>query len=65
MKEIVGWKHTLINGILRGQEATYIKMDIEGAEMETLKGCTKTIEQYRLKLAISIYHRDDDLWGIP
>lgn len=54
-----------IDEMLRGKEATYIKMDIEGAEMEALKGAKCTIEKYHPKLAISVYHWEDDLWKIP
>lgn len=56
---------TSIDGMLNGKEATYIKMDIEGAEMEALRGAEETIQKYMPKLAISIYHKDDDLWKIP
>ncbi len=54
-----------IDEMLHGERATYIKMDIEGAEMEALFGAEKTIEKYMPKLAISIYHKPNDLWKIP
>lgn len=54
-----------IDEMLSGEKATYIKMDIEGAEYEALLGCKKTIEKYRPKLAICIYHNEDDLWKLP
>lgn len=54
-----------IDEMLLGNRATYIKMDIEGAEKQALIGCKKTIERYRPKLAICIYHEPSDLWEIP
>ena len=44
---------------------TYIKMDIEGAEREALDGASGIIKRDHPKLAISIYHKDDDLWELP
>ncbi len=37
-----------------------IKADIEGAEMELLKGAEKTIKKFKPKIMISAYHRKDD-----
>lgn len=54
-----------IDEMLEGEKCTFIKMDIEGAEMEALQGAQKSISKYYPKLAISIYHKDDDLWKIP
>ena len=40
--------------------ATFIKMDIEGAEMNALLGAEMLIRKNRPKLAICIYHSDED-----
>ena len=44
---------------------TYIKMDIEGAELDALRGAENTIREQAPILAVCIYHRHDDLWRIP
>ena len=47
------------------RDCTFIKMDIEGSEMNALVGARKTIERMRPKLAICIYHSDEDMLRIP
>lgn len=47
------------------QKATFIKMDIEGAEQKALIGLKNVIISNRPKLAISIYHKDEDMIDIP
>lgn len=43
---------------------TYLKMDIEGAEMKALYGAERHIRNYRPKLGISVYHKPTDLLEI-
>jgi len=43
----------------------FIKMDIEGAEMEALSGAAGVIGEFKPRLAISGYHKPQDLWEIP
>ena len=44
---------------------TLIKMDVEGAELDTLKGAENLIKTYRPKLMVCIYHKVEDLYTIP
>lgn len=46
-------------------DATYIKMDVEGAETDAIIGAKNTIKQHKPKMLISAYHRTDDLIKIP
>lgn len=46
-------------------DATYIKLDVEGAELEALKGAAETIRRNRPKLAVCLYHKPEDLFEIP
>jgi FkbM family methyltransferase len=43
----------------------FIKMDIEGAEMDALMGGEETIRLHRPRLAISVYHSLQDFVRIP
>jgi FkbM family methyltransferase len=49
----------------RPYNPTYIKMDIEGAEMDAMAGAQMIISRDRPKLAISAYHKPEDMWDIP
>lgn len=54
-----------IDNILKGRPVTYIKLDVEGSELRTLHGAVKSIKRWRPKLAISIYHKPEDIIEIP
>lgn len=47
------------------RDVTFIKMDIEGAEKEALLGAKDTITRLHPRLAVSIYHRLEDIYELP
>ncbi len=50
---------------VRENPPTFIKMDIEGAEMEALEGARDVIREHQPILSICAYHRQSDVWRIP
>ena len=54
-----------IDEIAAGSNWTHIKLDVEGAEFEAIMGAASIIRTQRPALAISVYHRPQDLWKLP
>ncbi len=54
-----------IDSIALSDKVTFIKMDIEGSELEALKGGGNTIKQNKPRLAICLYHKIEDIVEIP
>ena len=54
-----------LDSIIEGKQVTFIKMDIEGGEYDALLGARNIISKYHPKLAISVYHRPEDIYDIP
>jgi len=54
-----------LDSFLNQAEVTMIKADIEGFELEMLRGARNIIRRYRPRLAISVYHKPQDLYLIP
>ena len=54
-----------IDDLLAGEPVSIIKADVEGYEIQMLKGAASSIKTHRPKLAISLYHRASDYYEIP
>lgn len=56
---------TSIDLELDGAPATFIKLNIEGAELEALSGAKETLRRWKPKLCVSGYHKASHLWEVP
>jgi hypothetical protein len=54
-----------IDDLLGGHAVDFIKLDIEGAEAQALRGAARTLAAHRPTLALSCYHKPEDLWQLP
>lgn len=54
-----------LDDLLGTVHPTYIKMDVEGAEIKAIEGCRQTLIVDRPILAACVYHAQDHLWKIP
>jgi FkbM family methyltransferase len=54
-----------LDSVLAGADPTFLKMDIEGAEVSALRGAQDVLRRCRPVLAVCIYHLQEHLWEIP
>lgn len=54
-----------LDDLLASTTPTFIKMDIEGAEPDTILGTRSLIAKHAPVLAICLYHAQEHLWQIP
>jgi FkbM family methyltransferase len=50
---------------LRLDRVTFVKMDIEGAEVRAIRGARQTIARFHPRMALSAYHQEDHPREIP
>ena len=50
---------------LTDKKITLLKMDIEGSELDAIKGAENIIKIHKPKLYICAYHRNEDMFSIP
>ena len=65
-----GGNHTVqivcIDEVLKGIDINFIKLDIEGSELDALKGMEKTIKSNKqIAIAACIYHKPEHFWEVP
>jgi FkbM family methyltransferase len=57
-------KVNAVDNIIK-ESVTFIKADIEGAEIQAIEGLRNIIQLYKPKIAFAMYHRKDDIFKIP
>lgn len=54
-----------LDAIFATESPTFIKLDIEGGEIDALLGAEQLLQKFRPIVAVSIYHVQEHLWQIP
>src|SRR5262249_39168973 len=54
-----------LDEVLDAPAPTFLKFDIEGAELEALAGTRRTLAKHSPIVAVCLYHVQDHLWRIP
>ena len=54
-----------LDHVIPSFKPTFISMDVEGAELDALKGAEMLIKKNKPDLAICVYHAPNHIWDIP
>jgi FkbM family methyltransferase len=54
-----------IDDLIDQHKLGYLKLDIEGAEIDALHGAVRSISRDRPALAICVYHQQSHFWQVP
>ena len=54
-----------LDSFFGSEKVDFIKMDIEGVELEAIEGAYQIIKQQSPTLAVCLYHKPEDIWEIP
>jgi len=54
-----------LDDLLQDSHPTYIKLDVEGAELGAIQGTQRIISENQPVIAACVYHAQDHLWKIP
>lgn len=54
-----------LDAYMNGGKVTFLALDVEGEEYKALKGAETIIRTQKPKLAVSIYHKPEDMYELP
>ncbi len=57
-------KAVSVDSILKNEDVTYLKADVEGAEAQMIDGMKNTLLRCRPKMKIACYHRSEDIFSL-
>ena len=57
--------HRIADLVAGGPPVTFLKLHLEGAELDALKGARETLLHDRPIVAATVYHNDDGIWRTP
>ena len=64
-KNVVQIEAAAIDDIVGDSAVTFIKLDVEGAELQALEGAKECIRRCHPRLAVCLYHKPEDIIEIP
>ena len=54
-----------LDNVIGDTNVDFIKYDVEGSELEALKGSVKAVERCSPDMLVSAYHRNEDIFTLP
>lgn len=54
-----------LDKLIGNKQISFLKVDVEGAELEVLQGAEQIIRQQHPKCAVCVYHKRQDIWTVP
>lgn len=54
-----------VDSIVKDENIDLIKLDVEGDEADAIEGCRQTIKRCAPSMAVSVYHRTQDIFELP
>ena len=64
-QEYIGREKNEVDNQFAGKKITFINADIEGAELDVLKGMQNIIKEQKPVIAFCVYHKPDDIVSLP
>jgi FkbM family methyltransferase len=54
-----------LDDVLSAEAPTFVKLDVEGDELDALRGAARLLDRAQPVVAVCIYHNPSHLWSVP